>query len=518
MKFFKTTICSATSIAIATSTLHADFPWHEHYKIEDIYATKDIDFQIGGLDFDKEGNLVACFHRGEVAKYNSETKAWSIFATGLQEPLGIYTEEEGTILVVQRGELTRLHDKNNDGVADVYEVVSNDWGVSGNYHEFTFGIVKDSQKNIYLGLGTASNGSGVRKEIRGPWNNTGGLTQDKFVYANGKDWATKKEIIPRMYARVPYRGCVLKIPANSRKAEVFATGVRTPNGLYMDKNDQLWVSDNQGDWVGASKIHQIQKDGFHGHVASLLWAKNPPNETPAKMSVKKLNEMRIKSALLLPQGVCANSITQPQSFHPNFSPFKGSSEGQLICGEMNFPEAPRLVRYLPDVVNGKTQGTATHFLKTTVLGHGNNRILFSEDGKTLFVGKTHLSWPGKKGMKKITYTGKPYLFVENVKLTPTGFEFMFNTDISTVKSAKDVKISSYRIAYHANYGSGQMDKKILAVSSLKVDGNKLILELKDALVKDRVYDIELPSEITSELSDISYNKFWYTAHEIHEVK
>jgi len=203
---------SLISGALTLSNAHAKFNWKDYYEITDIKIDKDLDPQIGGIATMKDGRIIACFHRGEVASYDPTTKQWTTFASGLHEPLGIYVEEEGTILVMQRAELTRLHDKNNDGVADFYEVVSNDWGMTGNYHEFGFGVVKDSKKNIYITLGTASNGSGVRDEMRGEWNNAGGLTQEDFFNKGSSDeWKEKKKRLPRMYARTPYRGCALKI-------------------------------------------------------------------------------------------------------------------------------------------------------------------------------------------------------------------------------------------------------------------------------------------------------------------
>ncbi len=494
----------------------AEFAWEHYYDFENVNTPENVDPQFGGLAMNAQGQLVACFHRGEVGIYDEDKDTWSIFATGLHEPLGIYVEEEGTILVIQRGELTRLHDKNNDGKADFYEVVSNDWGLSGNYHEFTFGLVKDSQKNIYISLGTASNGAGVREEIRGEWNTIGGLTQEMFL-SGGKfgDWKEKKKAVPRMYARVPYRGCVLRIKPGSMKAEVYATGVRTPNGLYMDANDQLWIADNQGDWVGASKIHRIEEGGFHGHVASLLWAENPPNQVPADMPVEELEAMRIKAPILLPQGDCANSITQILPLTQAFAPISKTvtEQDKLIVGEMNHS---RIVKYLPDVVNGQHQGAATHILNTTSLGTGNNRLLYSLDGKSLYLGKTHLSWPGRKGLKKVTYNGKPYLLVESVKLTPTGFEFSFNAPIKDQECLQSYAIESFEVLYHAGYGSPKHNRRQEAVESIQIDGNKLILELAQKPQANKVYDITLSDCITSDLSDISSTRYWYTAHAVYD--
>jgi len=497
-------------------TCSAEFNWDDYYTIENIPVHNTIDPQIGGLDFNANGELVACFHRGEVAVYNEESKQWRIIASGLHEPLGLYVEPEGTILVIQRAELTRLHDKDKDGLIDFYEVVCNDWGLSGNYHEFSFGIVKDSKKNIYISLGTASNGSGAREEIRGEWSDIGGLTHEKFLYG-GKhgEWRSKRRKMPRMYARVPYRGCILKIEPDSMKAKVFATGVRTPNGLYIDSNDQLWVTDNQGDWVGSSKIHMIEEGGFHGHPASLLWAENPPSAIPSKIPAKKLDAMRIKAAALLPQGDCSNSVTQIRAFENAFTPVKKDlkDSGQLLLGEMNHS---RLVRYIPDVVNGKQQGAATHFLSTKSLNHGNNRLIFSADKKSLYLGKTHLSWPGRKGVRKVNYTGKPYLIADSVKLTPKGFVFEFNTEIEASAAAEDYKIESYGIDYHAKYGSKKIGVIQEHVAQAVVKGNTLTIDLTEKPKANKVYDIQLPKSITSELSDISSSRYWYTAHEVYQ--
>ncbi len=507
-------LAASSFSALAQQVAAAAFSWEDHYKIASVPSPRMVDTQVGGLAFTKDGRIAACFHRGEIMFYNPEAESWKLFASGLHEPLGIYAEDGGTILVVQRAELTRLHDKDGDGTADFYEVICNDWGVSGNYHEFTFGLVKDSKKNVYVSLGTASNGSGVREEIRGPWNDTGGLTHDKFLYGGEHgSWTEKKKAVPRMYARVPYRGCVLQIQPGARKATVYATGLRTPNGLYMDADDQLWVSDNQGDWVGASKLHRIQPGRFHGHAASLLWDKRPPTVTPVELPLQELQRRRVKSAALMPQGECANSLTQMLPYRREFGSSSAASSGNLIIGDMNHA---RLVQYLPDVVNGHYQGAATHLITSESLGIGNNRLLYAPDGKTLYVGKTHLSWPGREGIKRITYTGTPYLQVEAMRLTPKGFTFQFNSKISVPADGSAYEIQSYRIGYHAGYGSKNYDLEDEPCAKVVADGKELIIELDKALKSNRVYDLRLPAEIKSALGYISSTRFWYTAHLIYE--
>ena len=59
------------------------------FKFEDIKIPASVDPQVGGLDVMPNGELAACFHRGQLMIYNPQTKTWREFASGLHEPLGI---------------------------------------------------------------------------------------------------------------------------------------------------------------------------------------------------------------------------------------------------------------------------------------------------------------------------------------------------------------------------------------------------------------------------------------------
>ena len=58
------------------------------------------------------------------------------------EPNGIlWDKKEEAYYVGQKPELTRLVDTNKDGVCDRYETVTDEFGISGEYHEYHFGPV-----------------------------------------------------------------------------------------------------------------------------------------------------------------------------------------------------------------------------------------------------------------------------------------------------------------------------------------------------------------------------------------
>src|SRR5262245_20367604 len=113
--------------------------------------------EVGGMDFLPDGRLALSTRRGQVwivenplAKDPKDAK-FTLFAEGLYEGLGLAVVD-GVIHVVQRGELSRLEDEDGDGKCDEIETVSNDWGVSGHYHEFAYGLPRDRAGNFYITL------------------------------------------------------------------------------------------------------------------------------------------------------------------------------------------------------------------------------------------------------------------------------------------------------------------------------------------------------------------------------
>ncbi|SVE31202.1 uncharacterized protein METZ01_LOCUS484056, partial [marine metagenome] len=234
--------------------------------------------------------LVACFVAGEVFTLRPETGEWKLFADGLHTPLGVVALNDREVMVSQRPELTLLRDLDGDGVADEYKTFSDDFGISGNYHEFHFGPVRDKAGNFYVSLGTASSGADVRHEKRGGFD--------------------KRSYLQRMYACVPYRGWVLQITPEGKRIP-YASGLRTPNGLGFDLEGNLFVTDNQGDWVGTSKLHHIKKGNFYGHAGSLVWEKDWVEGRPVAQPMAKLDERRQTAAVLFPHGLMANSPSQP---------------------------------------------------------------------------------------------------------------------------------------------------------------------------------------------------------------
>ncbi|MCW1885374.1 hypothetical protein OKA04_11595 [Luteolibacter flavescens] len=433
------------------------------FTIERMPNPAGVDPQVGGVDVLPDGKVAVVFHRGEAMIFDPVAKTWSKFAEGLQEPLGVIAESASSWLVMQRAELTRLKDTDGDGQADDYETVFDGFGMTGNYHEFAFGPAKGPDGSIYIALNVASNGAGIREEIRGEWSKAGDLDFQQMIHDD--QWGKRSEKAGRMYSRVPWRGWVLKLSPDGKTMTPYASGFRSPDGIGVDADGHVLVTDNQGDWRGTSPLHALKPGGFHGHPASLVWQEGWDQGDPRKLPVAKLDAMRVKESGQFAQGELANSPTQPIVFPETWGPYAR----QVLIGEMN---QNRMVRFLPDDVNGFRQGSLLPIFDETDLGNGNHRLAFAKDG-TLWVGKTHLSWAGAEGLVKVTPTGLSDVFiVTGVKLEKTAdgyaFRVSFNRPLPSVNS---IRINRFSYRYHEEYGSPKVDEAKVEITSREKIGD-----------------------------------------------
>lgn len=178
-----------------------------------------------GVDVLPDGRVAMCTCHGDVwlAKVDeaANTVAWQRFATGLYHPLGLKVVD-GKVVVLESGQLTRLHDNNADGEADFYECISNDWHTGGGEHSYDTCLETDTDGNFYF-------------------------------FKTGD-------------THVPHGGCLLKVAKDGSKTEVFATGFRHPIGMGMSSSNILTGADQEGNWMPATRIDEYKKGGFYGDM------------------------------------------------------------------------------------------------------------------------------------------------------------------------------------------------------------------------------------------------------------
>jgi hypothetical protein len=412
----------------------------------------------GGFDFFPDGRAAVCTFHGDVwivsgidAKLDKLT--WRRYATGLFQPLGLKVVS-GKIYVTGRDQITRLHDLNNDGEADFYENFNNDTVVTANYHEFCLDLQTDKAGN--------------------------------FFYAKGSPWTPD--------VRTPHQGTMLKVSKDGSKLEVFATGLRAPNGAGMGPNDELTVSDNQGHWMPASKLNLVKRGGFYGMMPAAqreLDLRNGDKTYTLNPSDPKLR----KEQAIAPfdkDAPIPSDYDQPICWLP--MNMDNSSGGQVwattgkwgpLKNHMLFMSYGRgtLFHVMTEEVDGVTQAGMVKFPLKFQTGLMRGRVN-PKDGQVYVGGLRGWQTDGAKdgGFYRVRYTGKPLHTPLELHALKDGLqiEFTGELDVASAADLASYAVEQWNYNYSGNYGSP--DLSVIDPATKKHDK----LEIKSArLAKDK---------------------------------
>ncbi|MFG0331407.1 MAG: hypothetical protein ACF8PN_16080 [Phycisphaerales bacterium] len=476
--------------------LDKDFPRSredEFYPILTIPVPDEVVLEVGGLDTMPDGRPAVSTRRGDVwiverayedPPFFAEFKR---FASGLHEPLGLAAREDG-LFVVQRPELTRLVDSNGDDQADLYETVTDDWGVSGNYHEFAFGPEFDLNGDMWVSL------------------NVG------FCGALGK-------------SVVPWRGWALKVTPTGEMQPVCG-GMRSPNGLGMNADGEMFYTDNQGDWVGTNKLSHLKRGVTHGHPSSNRWFDHPdgPGPNPGKPAAGPDGPIPMHEAkeamptLQLPavwfplvrMGRSASDILLDDT-GGEFGPF----EGQLFVGDQF---SSMITRVFLEKVDGEYQGACFPFRWNFECGV--NRMCWGKDG-SMFVGMTDRGWGsvGRKsyGLQRVVWSGKTPFEPLEMRAKSDGFEIEFTkpVDPSTAGDPASYSMESFTYLYHEPYGSDEFYRETLNITDAMVSEDRLTVRLLvDGLRAGFVHELHLDGVRSIEGEELLHAEAYYTLNAI----
>lgn len=479
---------------LASSSASAKYP----YSVEEIPMPKGVAPEIGGLDFTPSGKLVVLTRRSGIwttVPGKDPTKFdWKCFSDqSLHNPNGLLVLNDKELLVSQMPELTRILDTDGDGTADDYQCIS-PFNLSGNYHEVTAGPVSDGKGGYYVSLITASYSGFTFFHTRGKYSEVG---------RRGRNFSAVED-----------RGWVVHVDSNGKQTR-FAKGFRSPNGILADPNGNLWVTDNQGDFRTTNPLYFVEKDRFYGHPASLVWdpeyVKSNPKRDPLKQTMEELDAMRTPAAVTFPYGF-SRSPAQPlvDTTGGKFGPFAGQ---MLICDQ----SAPRIIRVMLEKVDGVWQGACADFYSNKGLRNGGNRVVFSPDGTTLYVGQTMREWGGAmEGLQRIVFDGGRLFEILRMSLKPDGFELEFTEPVDAGKadSPDSFLTETYQYAYSSAYGGPESDKSEIAPTKVtwSADRKKVHLVYPE-LAANRSYRITVQGA-TSQTQALEHPMVTYTLNRL----
>jgi hypothetical protein len=359
-----------------------------------------------GLDFFPDGRCAVCTMNGDVWIVSGideklEHLSWKRFATGLYEPLGLKIVD-GTIYVLCRDQITRLHDLDGDGEADFYENFNNDVPAWPAYNTFHLDLQTDSQKNF--------------------WFTTSGLG------------------VP---TAVPMQASVIKVSSDGSKAEVIAGGLRAANGAGMGPHDEFVCSDNQGNWTPVCRINLVKPGGFYGFNYT------PGSATPEDMG--KAHTSYDPPLCWVPYE--KDNSTGGQEF------ITGNKWGPLdgLMLSTSYGKC-RLFEVMWEQSEGITQGGSVEL--PLDFASGIMRARFNPaDGQLYVCGmkgwQTSASRDGC--LQRVRYTGKQVCLPRNLSIKKDGIEIAFTCplDPKTAADEQSYAVEQYNYKWSSKYGSGK---------------------------------------------------------------
>lgn len=483
-------LITGLSILTAASATAQEAPDEaDYFKIEPVLSPQGAMLEVGGLAMLPNGNLALSTRRGDIYMIENPTSDnpyFRKFASGLHEVLGL-AYKNGAIYCAQRGELTRITDRNKDGKGDQFETVYA-WPLSGNYHEYSYGpkIAPDGSFFVTTNLG----------------------------FFSGESW--------RGRSAVPWRGWALKISEDGQM-QPWATGMRSPCGLGII-DGELFYTDNQGEYIGSGALWHVEKGDFMGNPAGLDWAGQP--NSPVKLTAAQLNARvdprRLKDAegkyirpenivdekvttladvkkdlpalrlpaAWLPYGFLGISTSEPISIPADaFGPFAG----QVLVGDQGMSIISRVFL---EKINGEYQGASFAF--RSGFASGVVRLAWARDG-SLFVGETRRGWGSSgdadEGLERLVWNNEVPFEMKAVRAMPDGFEIEFTkpADPATAEDLASYSVESFIYKYHPVYGSPPVNAEKCTVKGVKIsdDGMKARIVV-DGLRPAYIHTISLP--------------------------
>ncbi len=273
------------------------------------------------------------------------------FAVGLDNVLGLKIVDN-VIYVMEKEALTQLLDTDSDGVADEYNSINESFPSDNGMLNFSYDLG-------YI------NGSFYAA-----------LSSD--VHIGGLDWGSGQYPGTQAFSG---RSTLYELKMDGTNTPI-ACGFRNPNGMWTNGED-LFVTDNQGSWLPASKVIHVKKGKFYGHRT------NPANSC-------QTSNNNVETPPLVWNNWGDADETGRSSGNGVFLK-KGPFVNQILVGETVQAHQNKVFRVFVETVKGELQGAILPFVKSGV--DGVFRIKEADDG-SIYLGIAGSSgyWAGRNGM------------------------------------------------------------------------------------------------------------------------
>ncbi|MDF1754203.1 MAG: cytochrome c [Verrucomicrobiales bacterium] len=440
----------------------------ERHPALDVFDIRDeaLTLRISGMKMRGENELLFTTWDGNLYSLDlssrEKTQTFRRIAQGLSEPMGLAISGQ-RLFVTEKNQVTELIDSDNDGDFETYRCVSQDWPCSMDYHEYLFGAVLKGE-HLYFNASVGMARRGI----------------DNY--------------------QAPLRGSVFRVHIETGETEIIAGGLRTPDGIGQSSDGGILVTDNQGEWLPANKLIEIEKGGFYQFRSTPPWHPlDIPKATPP--------------SVWLPQGEIAASPTEPFIIPENWGPYAG----QVLFGDESFGG---LQRAFLEKVDGITQGAVFRFSQG--FRHHFHRFTITPEGELyaggIARGKDQEFIHRVSGLTRIRYTGNKVFEPLAARLRSNGLEIEFTEPLAEGSGWNPAAYHVTQWGYQATqtYGGQKVRHRLTGVRSATVspDRKRVFLELADITPGDVIH-VRISKLLRSgEGLPIRTGDLWYTVNRI----
>lgn len=488
-------------VLTAADPVESDF-----YKITSFETPKTTALEVGSIELLPDGKMALGTRRGEIwlvsgaASSDPSAVQYQLFASGLHEVLGLaWNAKDGQLYATTRYEITKLKDVDGDGRADVFDNVSDAWGVSGDYHEYAIGSRFDKAGDLWVTLCL-----------------TGSFS-----------------------SQVPFRGWALRIRPDGTMVPT-CSGIRSPGGMGFDGDGEVYYCDNQGPWHGSCTLQHLVPGSFQGHPSGNIWydlapnmgarpidpipeafqgnrsrKQNRPGGDPDRIVLeRKRIKKLLPPAVYLVHGKVGNSASAIicDTSDGKFGPFAK----QLFIADQSHSN---LSRVFLETIHGIKQGVVFPFRSGFASGLIGGRM--DAEGR-IFIGGSDRGWGARGGkpycFEKCEWTGKIPFEVHEMRAKADGFELTFTqpVDAATAADVKSYSMRAFTYAYREQYGGDEIDEVLPNIASASVSGDGKSVRLKiSPLTQGHIHELHLDGvRSAGKKQPLLHTVGYYTLNEI----
>ena len=436
--------------ALDTLSLPDDNPWGAL-----LYAS--------GVGFLPDGRVVVCTIHGDVWTASGvgaelETLRWQRFATGLYQPLGLEVVD-GSIFVLGRDRLTRLHDLDGDGEADRYENFCDLLEIVGGDHLYAMDLARDPEGWFYF-------------------NKSGDASSE-------------------------HGGAVVRISRDGRRIERFASGRRHANGIGVSPEGVVTSADNEGQWVPSTRLDVVAQGGFYGYAPAFRGEGTPTSYDPPLLWLPREADNSAGGQVWVPESGWAPALAG-RLLHFSFGRCTALLVGQQrVDAQLQGWATTLPARFLSGAMRGRF---SPHDGQLYVVGSDGWQTAARADGS----------------LQRLRWVGGEFSLPVDFRSTARGFELRFETALDAERLSKDsFAVSRWNYRWSGRYGSREWSledperagRDAVAVESVRLDpsGRSVHVELESVEpCMQLAVDYELVSASGAPLS----GTLWASLHRV----